>query len=95
MISYALDIEPDVVQCERHALDDIVRVLIEVFEELFDVLVPALEQVAVVDVHHHRFEILILFLLWQNFCLKSCKVSHEGHIRQARGPKMMSEDRIR
>jgi hypothetical protein len=71
LVRYALDVEPDVVQRERHALDDIIRVLIKVFEELLDVLVPTLEQVAVVDVHHHRFEILVLFLLWQNFCLKS------------------------
>jgi hypothetical protein len=63
LVSYALNVEPDIVQCERHALDDIIRVLIEVFEKLLDVLVPTLEQVAVVDVHHHRFEILVLFLL--------------------------------
>jgi len=95
LISYALDVEPDIVQRERHALDDIIRVLIEVFEELFDVLVPALEQVAVVDVHHHRFKILILLLLWQNLCLKILQSISRRPYSLGESPKMMTEDRIR
>ena len=73
LIGNALNVEPDIVQRERHALNDIIRVLIEVLEELLDVLVPTLEKIAVVDVNDHGFEIFILFLLQRNSRQKSCK----------------------
>lgn len=63
MVSDALHIESDVIQCKRDALDHVVGVLVQVLKELLDVDISALEQVSIVDVHHDGIKIVVFFLL--------------------------------
>ena len=43
LVSNPLNIQSDIVKSKRHAFNDIIWVFIEVFQELFDVLVPTLK----------------------------------------------------
>lgn len=63
LVSDALNIEPNIIQSQGYALYAIIRMFIEVLQELFNVDIPALEQRTVVYVHHYRIKVIIFLLL--------------------------------
>ena len=63
LVSDALHVDAYVVEGEGHAINHVIRVLVEVLQELLDIEVAALKQLPVVDVHDHGLEVLIFFLL--------------------------------
>lgn len=53
LVSNTLDIESNIVKSQGHTSDEIIRVLIEIFQKLLDVIIAALKQGTVVNIDHN------------------------------------------
>lgn len=72
MVQETINEQPDVVEAQGYALDDIIGMLIYVLQKLLDVWVTTGVEIGIVDVHHNVFEVVLLLLplqvlleLWQ------------------------------